>query len=154
MALSFNSASAHSSVLMSLPPSTTVTHQCMHTKDVVTTNTINDYNGEEFVFYSPWELTLSMGLSFNSASAHSSVLMSLPPSTTVTHQCMHTKDVVTTNTINDYNGEEFVFYSPWEYGAKTNSIIDYHTNQNDSLLPPERMYSLLCLALRESIALR
>ncbi|XP_023158026.1 uncharacterized protein [Zea mays] len=99
-------------------------------------------------------LTLSMGLSFNSASAHSSVLMSLPPSTTVTHQCMHTKDVVTTNTINDYNGEEFVFYSPWEYGAKTNSIIDYHTNQNDSLLPPERMYSLLCLALRESIALR
>jgi hypothetical protein len=89
-------------------------------------------------------LTLSLGLSFNSASTHSSVLMSLPPSTTVTHRCMHTKDVITTSTINNYNSEEFVFYSTREY----------HTNQNGSLLPPERMYSLLCLALRESIALR
>nr|ACG30947.1 hypothetical protein [Zea mays] len=74
-------------------------------------------------------LTLSLGLSFNSTSAHSSVLMSLPPSTIVIPRCIHTKDFITTSPINDYNGEEFVFYSTRKYRAK-NSIIEYHTNQN------------------------
>jgi hypothetical protein len=31
---------------------------------------------------------------------------------------MHSKDFITTSTINDYNGEEFVFYSTQKYRAK------------------------------------